>query len=353
MSAKYLRAIAAAVGFALAAPAAALADEVDHATVGAECTGYTFSTVGKHLKATDKYEVKYWFGLKLADGTVWDVNGSLPVTAQDDEGHFTANLFEGWGPLPKARYKFSYGHATLVDDTSGETLNTAYIVFTPKCFRCGKLCATQTENSSGFNGTQIAAGNYIWFNSNFRGLHVPKSGATLYFTHQTINFTAGGKSYSLPVPNAQVEFSLTATCSTTTYDAQTDTWLTTVPARRENEVWLSGLSYQVPADFGQVEGNVTWNGTLSSTDKGVGAQWKWGAAVYSKLTGDYNKVMPKAGHRTSCQFPDGAHAGTPEGSDETGTPWKSYLVTGAMGHGGSNYTGNFSAEIAALPVCND
>lgn len=353
MSAKHLRVLMAAIALALAAPAAALADEVDSATVAAECVGYTFTSAGKDLKASDKYEVKYWFGLKLADGTVWDVNGTMPVEAQDHHGHFTANLFEGWGPLPKGRYKFSYGHATLIDDTSGETLNTAYIKFSPHCFHCDRLCAAQTQSQADFTGTQIAAGNYLWFNSNFRGLHIPMTGATLYFTHQTINFTAGGRTYNLPVPNAQVEFSPTATCSTTTYDAQTDTWFTTVPVRGEREAWLSGLSYQVPEGFGKVVGSVTWSGSFSSSDKGVGAQWKWGAAVYSRFPSDYNQLMAKPGRKTSCQFPGGEHAGTPEGTDATGTPWKSYLVAGGMGNGGSDYTGSFSAAIAAVLHCND
>lgn len=354
MFAKYARTLAAAIGLMLLSPVAALAGgELDHATIGAECTGYTFSAVGKGLAAGDKYEVQYWFGLKLADGTVWDVNGSLPVKAEGRRDHFTDNLYEGWGPLPKARYKFAYGHATLIDDTTGETLNTAYVVFSPKCFRCGKLCATQTQSSAAFNGAQIAAGNYIWFNSNFRGLNVPRDGTTLYFTHQTISFTAGGKSYTLPVPNAQVDFSLTASCSKTSYDAQTGTWLTTVPVRGEREVWLSGLSYQVPADFGQIEGNVTWNGTLSTSAKGVGAQWKWGAAVYSQFTGDYNSVMAKPGRKTACQFPGGEHAGTPEGTDAGGTPWKSYVVSGGTGNGGTDDTGAFSDQIAALPLCNE
>jgi len=49
---------------------------------------------------------------------------------------------------------------------------------------------------------------------------------------------------------------------------------------------------------------VTWNGTFSSKD-GVGAQWKWGAAVYTQFTDSqhskkYNQLMVKAGHQTSC-----------------------------------------------------
>src|ERR1700731_4307667 len=140
MIAKLLGGLALALGLVALAPLAASANEVDSATVNAGCTGYTFSASGKNLQPTDQYEVNYWFGLQFPDGTVWDVNSSLPVKSQDQNGDFNASQFEGWGPLPQGTFKFTYGHATLHDITTNQDWNTVYIVFSPTCFTCPGLC---------------------------------------------------------------------------------------------------------------------------------------------------------------------------------------------------------------------
>lgn len=349
---KHLHRLALALGLAALWPVAAFANEVDNATVNATCTGYTFSASGKNLESGHQYEVKYWFGVKLPNGTVADINGSLPVQSQDNNGDFNASTMEGWGPLPAGHYSFTYGHATLYDDTSGQKWNTVYITFSPTCFDCQKMCSSQSQNPSNFNGTTINPGTYIWFNSNFKGLNIPSSGATLYFSNQTITFNAGGQNYTLPVPNAQVVFSPTATCTSTSFDSQTNTWVTTVPVSGDDEVFLSGLSYPVPSGFGKVTGDVTWSGTFSTPNPGIGSQWKWGAAVYSQFTQDYNKLMVKPGHKTACQIQNGDHAGTPEGTDSNGVAWKKYVIGGARGGGGSNFTGSWSGTITSKPICN-
>jgi len=146
-------------------------------------------------------------------------------------------------------------------------------------------------------------------------------------------------------------FSATATCTSTTFDPQTNTWFTTVPLKGDDEIFLSGLSYPVPAGFGKVTGAVTWNGTLASSVSGAGAQWKWGAAVYSQLSQDCNALMIKPGHQTACQYQNGDHAGTPEGADASGAPWKRYVIGGARG-GGSNFTGSWSGTLGVTVQCN-
>lgn len=352
MFGKLLRYGALALGVMAFMPLAATANEVTSATVNPTCSGYTFQAQGQYLQPGDKYEVNYWFGLQFPNNNVWDVNGSLPVQ-QDQNGNFNNNLYEGWGPMPKGNYSFTYGHATLYDITTNQQWNTVYINFSPACFTCQGTCATQSQNNSNFNGTAINPGSYIWFNSNFQGQNIPKTGATLYFTNQTITFTAGGTPYTLPVPNAEVEFSPNATCTSTTYDSQTNTWFTTAPLSGEDETFLSGLSYPVPAGFGQVTGNVTWNGTFQTSNSGIGAQWKWGAAVYSQFTQSYNDLAVKAGHQTSCQIKNGDHAGTPEGNNANGTPWKNFVIGGARGGGGSNFTGSWSGTVNTTVKCTN
>ena len=58
---------------------------------------------------------------------------------------------------------------------------------------------------------------------------------------------------------------------------------------------------------------------MSSDTPGVDVQWKWGAAVYSSFTTDYNMVAPKAAHSNTCGLNNSDHAGTPEGFRSGGT----------------------------------
>jgi len=89
---------------------------------------------------------------------------------------------------------------------------------------------------------------------------------------------------------------------------------------------------------------VTWQGSFGSDVSGVSIQWKWGAAVYSTFTTNYNTLAVKPGHQTSCSYQNGDHAGTPEGIDpNSGLPFKDFALGGARGGGGSNWTGSWSS----------
>jgi len=69
-------------------------------------------------------------------------------------------------------------------------------------------------------------------------------------------------------------------------------------------------------------------------------QWKWGAAVYTYFTTDYNALQVKASHQNACGVNNSDHAGTPEGTDtSTGESFKGFVIGGARGGGGSNFTG--------------
>jgi hypothetical protein len=203
---------------------------------------------------------------------------------------------------------------------------------------------------SNFNGTPITAGNFIWFNANFTANGVPTNGAMVTFTGSTININ--GK----PVPNAKITFSPNVTCLSTTYDSATNTFVTTAPTKGSDEIFLTALSFPVPAGFGTVSGNVTWNGTFGTNTPGVTGNWKWGAAVYTSpcFTTDYNALAPLAAHGNACVGNSGGdHAGTPEGtSSATGQPFKACVIGGARGGGGSNWTGSWSGTSSFTPVCH-
>ncbi len=182
---------------------------------------------------------------------------------------------------------------------------------------------------------------------------MPSSGVTIDFTKGNISFTAGGISYSLAVPNAKITFSPSASCTSTTFDSMTSTWVTTVPVSGDDEVFLTGLAWPVPS--GGLPGGanpVNFSGTYSAETSapGLSIQMKWSAAAYSSFTTDYNALQIKAGHQTACGQSNGDHAGTPEGVNSTNTPWKKFVVGGARGGGGSNFTGSWSGTLS-IRIC--
>jgi hypothetical protein len=98
---------------------------------------------------------------------------------------------------------------------------------------------------------------------------------------------------------------------------------------------------------------VGWIGTFSSNGvKGITIDWKWSAAVYSHFSNDYNALGVKAGHQTACGHGNGDHAGTPEGVNNNNQPWKEFVLGGARGGGGSNWTGSWSGTESVSPTAS-
>jgi hypothetical protein len=318
----------------------AAANKLHSAEVVDDCTGYTITFTNSFLAIGKQYEI------------TWQING-LPKVVNDQvtftaTSHtFTTTVTKTWadyGITLNGAYSLS-GTARLVG------YNHVPIAFNPTMLNCPSQCKASTTNSSNFNGTPINAGNYIWFNANFTASGIPSGGGSVSFQNQTISFTAD-KNYNLPVPDAQINFSPTASCTSSTFDTATNTWIVTVPVSGDDEILLSGLTFPVPTGFTQVQGNVTWQGTMSSNVPGVSVQWKWGAAVYTTFSSDYNILAVKPGHNASCSYRNGDHAGTPEGDDPlSGSPFKDFVIGGARGGGGSNWTGSWSGTVQVKPQC--
>src|SRR5260221_2294566 len=280
----------------------ALAHVITGATVTPSCSSYTITVTGSQLFNNDgnpnpAWTVQYTFTLTP--------DGSAPVTISDSvavfpdpNGNFLVHVTKPMGPF-SGTVAIQSGSATLTEN-NGTTYNTVAISFVDSTgngetgFSCGQSspppCPTQTSNASNFNGTPIAAGDVIWFNSNFTAKGVPSSGATLSFTNSTIQFTAE-QPYNLAVPNGQVTFSPGAACASMSFDTLTNTFMITVPVSGDDEIFLTGLAFSVPAGFGgsngTVNGPVVWNGTLSSSTPGITVQLELGAAAYTKFTTDY------------------------------------------------------------------
>ncbi len=72
--------------------------------------------------------------------------------------------------------------------------------------------------------------------------------------------------------------------------------------------------------------------------------WQFAAAVYNSFTTTYSSLGVKpVDSNTASQYKNSDHAGTPEND-------KTHVVGGAMGGGGSNYTGSYSATASVTPV---
>jgi hypothetical protein len=190
-------------------------------------------------------------------------------------------------------------------------------------------CELTKATAAGFNGTAIKVGNTIWFNSNFKASGVPSTGATINFINSTI--TINGTPYN--VPDGKITFSPSAPYAKIYFDEVANSWITEVPLSGCDEIFPSGLALPVVADI-PGGAKVTWQGDFI-VPQGVSLSWKWSAAVYSLFPSDYDSLNVKPTHTNSCGINNSDHAGTPEAV-------KPYVIGGARGGGGSNFTGSWS-----------
>jgi hypothetical protein len=74
--------------------------------------------------------------------------------------------------------------------------------------RASRACDPSCDSSipAGFNFTSIPAGRTVWFNSVLDVSGLGQGATTVFFREQTISFTAGSHSYTLPVPDAAITF---------------------------------------------------------------------------------------------------------------------------------------------------
>jgi hypothetical protein len=198
--------------------------------------------------------------------------------------------------------------------------------------------------TSNFNGTSIRGNDFIWFNS---VLHlsgpVPATPFTVSIQDAAIRFSEEGTNYSLRVPDALVTFNST-TKATTTFS--NGSFVTTTNPSFSGNTFLAGLAFQVPSTgFPGGIKSLTWTADFSATKPGVAMHWQWAAADYKSFGTDYNTLGIKPTDSAGASMYSNAdHAGTPE-------TYKSFVIGGAMGGGGSNHTGSYSgtADIS-LPV---
>jgi len=203
------------------------------------------------------------------------------------------------------------------------------------------LAQTQSGCSitSNFNGTKINGGDYIWFSSVMKVQGLGSDPVSISFAGPPILFTVDGAVVMIPVPPSVVTFTPGLVLATTEFVG--GQWMTAVPSSGiGGNVFLDGVAFLVPPDGlpGGIK-NVTWQGMFCSSMPGVSIQWQWAAAVY-RFAGFLDQgyeglgVKPVDDNAASL-YKNSHHAGTPEN-------FRGYVVGGARGGGGSNFTGSYS-----------
>jgi hypothetical protein len=89
--------------------------------------------------------------------------------------------------------------------------------------------------------------------------------------------------------------------------------------------------------------NITWSGDFHTDTAGISVSWQWAAAVYTEFTSDMSGIQVKT--------VDDNHADVYQNSDHAGTPenFKDFVIGGARGGGGSNWTGSYSGTASVVP----
>jgi hypothetical protein len=252
-------------------------------------------------------------------------------TATNGTGNITEALVNTTSSPVNVTYVY-----TLTSDgctSTGNVVVTVNPVQSVDCMINGSVTST-------FTNTTIPAGRYIWFNSvmdrnSFTGI----SGTVIfYITNSKITFTANNQQYTLNVPDARVNYDAAVLSATTQF--VNNTWVTAVPRGFTNYVFMTGLAYQVPANLPGNISNIKWTANIGINKTGVSVSWKWAAAVYTNFASHAELNIKPLGGLLQNPYLNLDKAGAPQN-------FKTFLVSGAKGNGGTNYTGNYSSTSTA------
>lgn len=196
---------------------------------------------------------------------------------------------------------------------------------------------TSTINAN-FNGTAVPAGSTLWFTSVFKLQGTNAANLTMNNSVVTVN---GVPYYG---PDATVNVSPNNTQASVDYTGALSGYTST---SFSGNSFLSAVEVPLFSDLQGGIKNVSWSANFYSDVPNVKVQWQWAAAAYTQL-GDYDTNGIKAS--------DDPHATAYGNSDHAGTPenFKTYVIGGGTGGGGSNYTGSYSSTLGVQPApCTD
>lgn len=243
--------------------------------------------------------------------------------------------------------------AVTSSEPNGRTLNASFPGTADLAASSGTAdlivtAALETQNScisSDFRNVGVAGGSYLWFNSIFKVKDVTKKKITVTFFQSSVQFQYKDSSSHLvtvnqTMPDAKIVIDPSVTTASTSFDDVDNVWITTVPLDLDDAAFLTGIPWLVPA--GGIPADIepiSWCGTFASDTAGVDIGWRWAAAAYSSFSSN-NAVLGVKPMFADHDNPGSNHdlAGTPEN-------FKQFVVRGARGNGGTNYTGTYSRSV--------
>src|SRR5258705_6023142 len=106
------------------------------------------------------------------------------------------------------------------------------------------MTSTITAN---FNSVSIPAGRYIWFASVFKAGNVLNRKVNFTITNSRISYVLNNQLVTLNIPDGHIVFDPAVNGASTTY--LNNGWETKVPANTGVNVFMTRLSYRVPASL--------------------------------------------------------------------------------------------------------
>ena len=198
---------------------------------------------------------------------------------------------------------------------------------------------TVSSITSSFNGTAIPAGDYLWFNSVAKVSGLGTATATVHVTNQVVSFIADGTPFTLAVPDSTLVFNPVTGSASANFAGD---WEVASPSHFSGNVFLGGAGFLFTGGLPGGIKNVVWSGNFTSDTAGLKINWQWAASVYTQFSTDPASLGVKASDSPTAAYGNSDHAGTPEA-------FKSFVIGGARGGGGSNFTGSYSATGSVMP----
>jgi hypothetical protein len=199
--------------------------------------------------------------------------------------------------------------------------------------------------SQNFNPTAVPAGDTLWFSSVISGVGgMGTSPATVTVTNQTITFTdSTGGTFNVSVPNAVLTLTPGATSAATAFNSSLNQWTSNDPSNLGGNLFLSAVEVPLPSGLHGGDAGVSWSATFTTDTSGLNFKWAWSAAAYNSFSTYGNLGVKPCDNNTASIYPNGDKAGTPES-------YKTHVVGGATGGGGSNTVGNLSPNQNVTPT---
>ncbi|HEV3154494.1 MAG TPA: hypothetical protein VGZ02_11870 [Candidatus Baltobacteraceae bacterium] len=187
--------------------------------------------------------------------------------------------------------------------------------------------------AANFNGTALPAGSALWLTSVFKLQGA--DAATITMNNSSV--TVAGVSYT--GPDSTVTLSPATQQATVSY---TGSFFVNSSTSFSGNTFLDAVEVPLPSGLDGGIKNVSWSAQLYSSVPNVKVQWQWAAAAYTQF-GDYSIAGIKPSDDPNVTvYANSDHAGTPEN-------FKSFVIGGGTGGGGSNFTGSYSSTLGVLP----